>query len=140
MDKIIELIYKEKSTQTNVALFTSSVAGFIAYFTNQDIVFIGLVILAIFSVTKIIITLVDKYLQKKSHRHNYSESELNVIDTYIERSTCFISHSQYEHGVLEEPGLTSLVNRNIISFEESMDKPTGFLLDEEVYQVFLRNK
>lgn len=147
MEKILDKIYSEKDSSTNIAIFVGSVSALYIYIHSDKDPFLGIIaFLSLFSLTKIISKVViEKYQLKKkdiNNKKNYSDVEKNVILSFVKAGTCFLSISDLnkgKFGTINNIGLDSLVARGIIEFIDGSIGigPTGFHLREDVYQLFL---
>jgi hypothetical protein len=141
--KILERVYAEKDTATNLALFIASITSLFFYINKFDMVVTAISFISAFSIAKLLSTVVIE-LGKKNEGQNYkfSEQELQIINYFIDQGGSFVLHSDYKRGLFEGAGLDSLVTRGCVEFVDNSfgDGPTGFKLDEKVYMYFLDRK
>lgn len=138
--KILEKVYAEKDTATNLALFVASLVSLILYINKFDIVVTAISFVSAFSIAKLLSSVVIEY-SKKNEEQNYtfSEGELQIINYFITQGGSFVLHSDHKKGLFDGAGLNSLVTRGCIEFIDNSfgDGPTGFKLDEKIYMDFL---
>lgn len=139
MNKVFEKIYSENNSSTNIALFIASIFALIIYLTIRDLVIVTISSVGVFAFTKVISKIfsnvIFKWAKKRKLVNSLSESEKATIQSFTSKGTTFIRMSDYD--AIGGEGLDSLVSREIIWYIDTMDEPSGFKLDEEIYQAFL---
>lgn len=149
MNEILKKIYLEQNFSTNLSLFVASLVTLLFYIVIEDktIIFIFLIFVCLFSVTKVLIKLLTTYFKNKSVKSNtyniFSETEKQIIEQYVKKGTCFIPISDYRERLISGDGLDSLVSRGYIEFVDNSlgTGPSGFLLKEDIYIYFIeKNK
>ena len=143
---LLQKIYSENDIPTNISIFISSIVGVFVYLFIKDSYLSFAIAVGFFSITKVISLVLAGELLKKEEQKNraaaYSKSEMDVINSFIFRGSCFLSLSDLRSGVIQidQIGFDSLMARNVIIFlERGMgDGPSGFQLDEYLYRNFLK--
>lgn len=148
LGKILEKIYSEKDSSTNISIFIGSDVAYSTYTLSKDAYLSTIFLIGTFSLSKVISKIViykaSSIINRRINSQSFSKSEKAVIQKYVAKGTCFITLHDLNKGriILDENGLHSLEARGIIQFvDRSMSYgPSGFQLSEDIYKLFLIEK
>lgn len=131
------LVHIENETIFILILIFSIIAGI---FLLAEVIAISVVVFITFY--KFCLNWINGVKKAKEPSNPYegkfSESEMKIIDKFIERGSCVINGEESEGHIIYETAFRSLVHRNLITYE--IDTDNHFQLNEDIYLYFLNKR